>query len=152
MTSHTEVAPDTLSLRLTDGGIVVEYLDNREVFYHGVPDPTETPHLTAPGKDIHVLVTDESETSGVLLYIDERRTEAAILEGSGVGRILLEPGESRTTFPGVEVQRNDLRYEIDVDDALVDGRVFVFEEDQFEEQSYELTATASSREESPASE
>jgi len=139
MVDYSEVAPDTLPVGLTDGGIVVEYLDGREVFYHGVPEPAETPHQTAPGKDIHVLVTDESETSGILMYVDERTTEAEILEDTGVGRVLLDRGELRSLFPGVEATRDDLTYEIDVDQSVVDGRVFVFEEDQFEELSYELT-------------
>lgn len=140
MDTHSEVPPDTLSIRLVDGGIVVEYLDGREVFYHGVPEPASTPHTTAPGKDVHVLVTDESDTSGILMYVDERTTEASILEGTGVGRVLLEKGQERTLFPGVDVTRHDLRCEIDIDESLVDGRVFVFEEDQFSEHSYELTA------------
>lgn len=140
MTQFSEVPPNTLSVRLTDGGIVVEYLDGREVFYHGVPEAESAPHLTAPGKDVHILVTDESETSGVLFYVDERATSAEILESSGVGRVLLEKGETRTLFAGVEATRNDLRYEIAVDEEFVDGRVFVFEEDQFAEYAYELTA------------
>lgn len=139
MAEYSEVAPDTLTVRLTDGGIAVEYLDNHEVFYQGVPEPVETPHMTAPGKDVHVLVTDETETSGVLMYVNERMTNAEILEASGVGRILLDSGETRSLFPGVEVERTDLRIEITVDGEVVDGRVFVFEEDHFEEHSYELT-------------
>jgi hypothetical protein len=141
MVDHSEVAPDTLSVRLTDGGIVVKYLDGHEVFYHGVPQPVETPHRTAPGKDVHVLVTDDSETSGVLMYIDERTTEDGILSSTGVGRLLLDRDERRTVFPGVEVERGDLRYELTLDESAVDGRVFVFEEDHFEECSYELTAS-----------
>lgn len=139
MVDYSEVAPDTLSIRLTDGGVVVEYLDDREVFYRGVPERVETPHATAPGKDVHVLVTDESETSGVLVYVDERTTDAAILEGTGVGRVLLDRGETRTLFPGVEASRDDLTCAVDVDQSVVDGRVFLFEEDQFEEHAYELT-------------
>ena len=140
MVTHSEVPPDTLSVRLVDGGIVVEYQDGREVFYHGVPEPTPTPHVTAPGKDVHVLVTDASETSCILMYVDERTTEASILEKTGVGRVLLDRGEERTLFPGVDVKRTDLRCEIDIDEGVVDGRVFVFEEDEFSEYSYELTA------------
>jgi hypothetical protein len=139
MVTFSEVPPDTISIRLVNGGIAVEYIDGREVFYHGVPEESETPHTTTPGKDVHVLVTDESETTGILVYVDERTTEADILESSGVGRVLLEKGETRTLFAGVEATRNDMRYDIAVDDDLVDGRVFVFEEDQFAEASYELT-------------
>ena len=140
MADHTEVPPDTLAIQLSDSGITVEYTDGREVFYHGVPTPVESPHQTAPGKDIHVLVTDETETSGVLTYINERKTEAEILEGSGVGRIVLDEDEETTLFPGVVVRAGNLRTEIDVDHEIVDGRVFVFEEDQFEERSFEVVA------------
>lgn len=140
MQNHTEVPPDTLSIDLQDGGIAVSYTDGRRVFYHGIPREVTPPHETAPGKDVHVLVTDESETQGVLLYVNERRTEDEILESSGVGRVLLGEREETTLFPGVVVRRGSLRSEIDVDHEVLDGRVFVFEEDEFEEFSYELVA------------
>lgn len=138
MQEKTEVPPDTLSVRLTDDGVVVQYLDGREVLYRGVPTPVESPHTSAPGKDVHVLVTDETETTGVLTYVDERMTEGNILEDTGVGRVLLDGGEKRTLFPGVVVEKRNPRIEITIDHEAVDGRVFVFEEDQFQERSYEL--------------
>jgi len=138
MDERSEVPPETLSVGLVEGGITVTYSDGREVFYRGPPTPIESPHETAPGKDTHVLVTDGSETQGVLLYINEDRTEDAILENSGVGRVLLSQGEESTLFPGVTVRGGGLRDEIIIDHELVDGRVFVFEEDQFEEFAYEL--------------
>ncbi len=137
MDEFEEVPPDTLAVSLTEDGIVVEYTDGREVFYRGVPERVEPPHLTTPGKDVHVLVTDESETSGVLLYVNERRTDGGILDTTGVGRVLLGEGEESTLFPGVVVRGGNLRDEI-VLEAEHDGRVFVFEEDQFAEHSYEL--------------
>lgn len=140
MDQHSEVAPDSISVRLTDGGVAVEYLDGREVFYRGVPTPVESPHQTAPGKDVHVLVTDETGTTGVLTYVDERKTESEILEDTGVGRVLLGHDDERVLFPGVTVSKGRVRVEIDVDHDAVDGRVFVFEEDQFEERSFELVA------------
>lgn len=140
MTSHSNVPPDTLGVDLVDGGIVVSYNDDREVFYRGVPETIGSPHQTSPGKAVHVLVVAPSETRGTLLYVDERRTEDDILESSGVGRVLLDQGEASTLFPGVTVSRGTHRYEVAVDFEAVDGRVFVFEEDQFEEYSYELVA------------
>ena len=141
MDDFEEVPPDTLSVELVDEGIVVEYTDGREAFYRGVPERIESPHQTAPGKDTHVLVVDESETSGVLLYVNERRTDAGILEDTGVGRVLLDADEETTLFPGVTVKGGGLRSEIVVD-SDVSGRVFVFEEDQFSEHSYELVPEA----------
>lgn len=135
---HSDVAPDTVGVDLVDGGVVVEYTDGREVFYRGVPEQSEAPHQTAPGKEVHVLVTDETERHGVLVYVNERRSEDEILESSGVGRVMLGDGETSTLFPGVTVKGGRLRCEVQLERALVDGRVFVFEEDQFEERSYEV--------------
>jgi hypothetical protein len=135
---HSDVPPDTLAVDLVDGGVVVEYTDGREVFYRGVPERVEAPHQTAPGKVVHVLVTDASETQGVLVYVNERRTEDEILDASGVGRVMLGEDEMSTLFPGVTIHGGSLRCELTLERDLVDGRVFVFEEDQFEERSYEV--------------
>lgn len=137
MVDFEEVPPDTLSVQLSDSGVVVEYADGREVFYHGVPERVESPHETAPGKDIHVLVTDGTESSGVLLYVNERTTDAKILQGAGVGRVMLAAEEQATLFPGVVVHGGNIRNTIEIEEEI-DGRVFVFEEDQFTEHSYEI--------------
>lgn len=140
MTVHSDVSPVTLPIELTEGGIEVEYADGRQVFYRGVPEAVENPLTPPPGKDVHVLVTDASESQGVLVYVDERTTEDEILESSGAGRVILEPNDETTVFPGVTVRRGDMRVEIDADLAAVDGRVFVFAEDERGERSYELVA------------
>lgn len=138
MSTKRDVAPSTLAVRLEEGGVVVEYLDGREVFYHGVPEPVTETLRTKPGKDVHVLVTDESGTEGVLVYVDDRKTADDIIEESGVGRVLLADGEREEAFPGVVVERDGHYHEVAADPAVVDGRVFVFVEDQFGEESYEL--------------
>lgn len=140
MTSRSDVPPDTLSVDLTEAGIEVEYLDGRQVFYRGVPTAVEGPVQTAPGKNVHVLVTDESETRGILVYVNERNTEDEILEDTGVGRILLEQGEEAAVFPGVTARERAMRVEIEADTDAVDGRIFVFEEDEFGERAFELVA------------
>ena len=142
----SDISPHTLAVSLVEGGTVVTYRDGREVFYHGVPEQVTTPHETAPGKDVHVLVTDETESQGVLLYVNERKTADEILEGSGVGRVLLGQGEEATLFPGVRVTGGGVRSTITLEPDLVDGRVFVFEEDQFQEFSYELVGQGDSGE------
>jgi hypothetical protein len=137
MEGYSEVSPDTLPVELTENGVTVEYTDGREVLYRGVPTREEGSLQTPPGKDVHVLVTNEQETHGVLVYVNERTTEDVILENSGVGRVLLEKGERTSVFPGVEVE--DLRYRVEVSvDETLDGRVFVFAEDEMGEQSYEV--------------
>jgi hypothetical protein len=140
MESRSEVPPDTLPVELTPDGVEVTYQDGRRVFYRGVPARAAGSVTTAPGKDVHVLVTDEAERRGVLVYVDERKTEDEILEDTGVGRVLLEQGEETTVFPGVTVRERQLRAEIEADPAVVDGRVFVFEEDEMSEWSFELVA------------
>ena len=138
MPTRSEVAPDTLPVELAEGGIEVEYADGRTVFYHGVPTAVERQVKTAPAKDVHVLVTDESESQGVLVYVDERKTEDEILEDTGVGRVLLDDDEETTVFPGVTVREAQMRVSIEFDPSVVDGRVFVFEEDEMGERSFEL--------------
>lgn len=135
---HSEVPPETVGIDLVEGGVAVAYTDGREVFYRGVPERVDPPHRTAPGKEVHVLVTDASETEGLLVYVNERRTDDEILQSSGVGRVMLDEGETTTLFPGVTVEGGRLRCTVDTVRGAVDGRVFVFEEDQFAEHAYEL--------------
>lgn len=138
MPTRSEVAPETLPVELTEGGIEVEYADGHTVFYHGVPATVEQRVTTAPAKDVHVLVTDETETAGVLVYVDERKTEDGMLEDTGVGRVLLEPGEATTVFPGVTASRSQMRVTVEYTPEAVEGRVFVFEENEMSERSVEL--------------
>jgi len=141
MEGRSEVAPDTLPVELQEEGVLVEYTDGRELLYRGVPERVPGTLVTPPGKDIHVLVTDASGTRGVLVYVNERRTEDEILRDTGVGRVLLGREERTTVFPGVAVRDvgNGLRVEVEVEDPdAVDGRVFVFAEDGMSEHSYEV--------------
>ena len=141
MEGRSEVAPDTLPIELQEDGVLVEYTDGREVLYRGVPEKVEGALATPPGKDVHVLVTDASDTQGVLVYVNERRTEDEILRDTGVGRVLLDRDERTTVFPGVAVEDvgNGLRVQVEVEDpAVVDGRVFAFAEDGMSEHSYEV--------------
>ncbi|RJT01496.1 DUF5796 family protein [Halococcus sp. IIIV-5B] len=138
MSQHSELSPDTLSVALTEAGIAVEYTDGREVFYHGVPAKVEGSHTTAPGKEVHVLVTDPTETEGVLVYVNDRTTADEIMEGTGVGRVFVDDGEETTLFPGVSVAAGSYRVTVDADPDVARGRVFVFEEDEMGERSVEV--------------
>lgn len=140
MSIKSDVPPSTLNVRLEDGGVVVEYADSREVFYHGVPQKADAEVRTPPGKDVHVLVTDADGTEGVLVYVDDRMTSDEILEDTGVGRVMLADGESEELFPGVVARREGYRHHVGADPSVVDGRVFVFAEDEFGEASYEIVA------------
>ncbi len=138
MHARSDVPPDTLPIELTEEGIEVEYKDGRSVFYRGVPTKVEGEVKTAPGKDVHVLVSDKSESQGVLVYVNELNTEDEILEETGVGRVMLEKSEETTVFPGVSVSESQMRIDVKMDTEAVDGRVFVFEEDELGERSFEL--------------
>ena len=144
MSQHSEVSPDTLSVALTEAGIAVEYTDGREVFYHGVPAKAEDSHTTAPGKEVHVLVTDPTETEGVLVYVNDRTTADEIIEGTGVGRVFVDDGEETTLFPGVAVSAGSYRITVEADPAAARGRVFVFEEDDMGERSVEIVGASGS--------
>lgn len=141
MSIREDVPPETVGVELTEEGVVVEYLDGREAFYHGVPTREAEAVTTAPGKQAHVLVTDESESQGVLVYVNDRVTHEDILESTGVGRVLLDPGETTTVFPGVRTTSESHRVRVEADFDSVDGRVFVFEEDEMGERSFEIVPT-----------
>jgi len=138
MRERSELAPATVPVELTEGGVTVEYLDGRETFYHGVPEAREGDVRVPPGKELHLLVTDPDGTEGVLFYVNDRRTSDDILEDSGVGRVVVGDGETRQPFPGVEVEREGHAHVVTADADAVEGRAFVFAEDEFEELSYEL--------------
>ncbi|MFC7019049.1 MULTISPECIES: DUF5796 family protein [Haloarcula] len=138
MSNRSDIAPSTLSVELTEDGVAVEYLDGRTAFYHGVPSKVEESVRTAPGKDTHVLITDETETTGILVYVNDLRTHDDIIEESGVGRVILQDGTEDELFPGVTVRDHQMRVEVDVDFEVADGRVFVFEEDEMGERSFEV--------------
>jgi hypothetical protein len=138
MSARNDVAPDTLGVELTEDGIVVEYIDGREVFYHGPPEKVAGTLRTQPGKHVQILVTDPTETEGVLMYVNDRNTHDDILEVTGVGRVFLDPGEAEELFPGVTVRVDGYAVEVEADPETARGRVFVFEEDELAEASYEI--------------
>jgi len=140
MSARNDIAPSTLGVELTEEGVYVEYTDGREVFYNGVPQRVEGTLRTNPGKDVHVLVTDPTETEGVLVYVNDLKTNDEILESTGVGRVLLDPGEAEELFPGVTVRADGYAVEVEADPETARGRVFVFEEDELGEYAYELFA------------
>ncbi|ACV48459.1 MULTISPECIES: DUF5796 family protein [Halomicrobium] len=141
MSARNDVAPETLSVELTEDGVVVEYTDGREVFYHGVPERVEDSVVAAPAKEVHVLVTDPNETEGVLLYVNDLNTHDDILEETGVGRIMLDTGEQEEVFPGVTITDTSMRVEVEADPETARGRVFVFVEDEMGERSYEIVSS-----------
>lgn len=139
MAVHNDVPPRTLGVELREEGVVVTYADGRTTIYRGVPQAVDGPLQTAPGKETHILVTDPTETEGVLLYVNDLKTADEILEDTGVGRILLDEGDREEVFPGVTVSRTDgLRTIVEADPEAARGRVFVFVEDDWGEESYEF--------------
>ena len=141
MSQRSNVAPSTIGVDFVEGGVVVEYLDGRDVFYHGPPKPVEGSIKTPPGKEVHVLVTDPDGVEGVMTYVNDRNTHDEILESTGVGRVMLEGDDEEVLFPGVTVTTEGYSIRVEADCSLVDGRVFVFAEDEMSEHAYELVAS-----------
>jgi hypothetical protein len=138
--ARSDVPPETLSVELADGGIRVEYADGRAAFYHGVPEPVDESLRVPGGKELHLLVTDPDGSEGVLVYVNDRRTHDEILEDTGVGRVLVEKGESETVFPGVRVELDGYARVVTADPDVAGGRVFAFVEDEMSEDRYEFVA------------
>lgn len=140
MSLRSDVAPETLRVSLEPGGVEVGYLDGRTVFYHGVPAVREGAVTCAPGTEVHVLVTSPDGEEGVMVYVNDRTTHDDILQSTGVGRVLLDRGETTSLFPGVEATNHGYRIEVTADPETARGRVFVFAEDEMGEASYELVS------------
>ncbi|WP_254862715.1 DUF5796 family protein [Halovivax gelatinilyticus] len=140
MSTRSNVAPSTLEVDFVDGGIVVRYLDGREAFYHGPPKPVVNSVTTPPGKEVHVLVTDPDGFEGIMTYVNDLKTDSAILESSGVGRVLLDRNEESELFSGVTAEVEGYSVTVSADLDVVDGRVFVFAEDEVSEHAYELVS------------
>jgi len=138
--NRSDVPPETVGVSLEPEGVEVTYVDGRSVFYHGAPERAEGRVVSGPGKDVHVLVTDPTETEGVMVYVNDRKTDDEILESTGVGRVILDRDESDAVFPGVEVTNHGYRVEVTADPEAARGRVFVFVEDELSEQAYEIVA------------
>jgi len=139
MSAHTDVPPSTVGVDLVESGVEVEYVDGRKTFYRGVPEPVTGTLTTPPKKETHILVTDPTETEGVLLYVNDLKTHDDILDSTGVGRVILDDGETEEIFPGVTASRpGGMRTEVAADPEVARGRVFVFVEDDWSEQSYEF--------------
>ncbi|WP_284013741.1 DUF5796 family protein [Halobaculum litoreum] len=139
--NRNDIAPASVSVALREEGVEVEYLDGRVTFYHGVPQVVEDTLTTPPGKETHVLVTDPTETEGVLVYVNDLKTHDDILEQTGVGRVVLGEGAEEELFPGVVARRpGGQRTEIEADPEVAGGRVFAFVEDDWGEDSYEFVA------------
>lgn len=138
MSARNDVPPSTLGVELAEEGVYIEYTDGRRTFYNGVPEKTEGTLRCSPGKEVHVLVTDPTEAEGVLVYVNDLKTHDDILESTGVGRVLLDPGEEEELFPGVTVRAEAYAVEVEADPETARGRVFVFAEDEMSEHAYEI--------------
>lgn len=138
MSHRSTVSPATLPVDLREAGVVVEYLDEREAFYNGVPEKREGSVRTRPGVLVQVLVTDPTDTEGVLTYVNDRSTHDDILEETGVGRVFVEPDEETELFPGVTARADGHAIVIEGDPEVARGRIFVFAEDELDEASYEI--------------
>ena len=147
--NRTDVPPETVGVSLEPEGVEVTYTDGRSVFYHGVPERAEGRVVSAPGKEVHLLVTDPTETEGVMLYVNDRKTDDGILESTGVGRVILDRNESESVFPGVEATNTGYRVEVTADPGEARGRVFVFVEDEVSEQAYEIVAPSEGDDDDP---
>lgn len=140
MSVRSNVSPETLSIELLEDGIAVDYADSRRVYYRGIPKKTEDSIRANPGKNVQILVTDPTETEGVLVYINDRNTHEDILKSTGVGRVMLGQDETEEVFPGVTVHTDGYATIVEADPEVARGRVFVFEEDEMGEKSYEIVS------------
>lgn len=140
MSQRRDVSPATLPLDVGEDGVTVEYLDGRRATYPGPIERIAEAVRCAPGKEVHVLVTDRRADRGVMVYVNDRNTAGDILEDAGVGRVMLGPDETSELVPGVRASLDGYAVAVAADHDVIDGRVFVFEEDELAQRAVELVA------------
>lgn len=138
MRHRSNVSPDPLPVEATDAGIVLEYQDGRRVEYGATSRRPSGDIEATTAYEIHVLVTDEAPTEGVMVYVNDYNTSDDILESTGVGRLILGDGEQAAVYPGVTARRDGERITISTDAEAVEGRVYSFVENQLDERAYRL--------------
>ncbi|MDZ7702675.1 MAG: DUF5796 family protein [Halobacteriales archaeon] len=138
MSQRRDVSPGTLPVEIEEDAVTVEYLDGRAARYGGPIERLEGSVRCAPGKEVHVLVTRADADRGVMIYVNDRNTDGEILEDTGVGRVVLEPGEESELLPGVVAFMDGHVVEVVAEPGVAGGRVFVFIEDELGERAVEL--------------
>ena len=131
-----EIHPVKLNAKITLKGIELTYLDGRTVIYSREPEKVEKNIKCQPGKDIHLIIIENN--TGEIIYIDELKTDHKILESTGVGKYLIPLKEKVEVFTGVLARKEGHSIEIIADMDRINGRVFVFQEDEFGERAHEI--------------
>ena len=106
MQHRSNVSPVPLSVNRSDEAVAVTYLDGRRVTYHGPFTEREEEVRANQSFEVHVLVIDPTIAEGVMTYINDFDTSDAILESTGVGRVLLGDGEEEAIYPGIVASRS----------------------------------------------
>ena len=131
-----EVHSAKLNAEITSKGIELTYLDGRTVIYSREPEKVEKHIKCQPGKDIHLIIIENN--TGKIMYIDELKTDHTILESTGVGKYLIPLKETIEVYAGVLARKEGHSIEIIADFDRVNGRIFVFQEDEFGERAHEI--------------
>lgn len=139
MATRTNVSPSPLSVSLEDEGVTIDYLDGRIVHYRGPIEEREETVVAPRTLHVHVLVYDTSADEGIMVYVNDLDTDDAILESTGVGRVLLDEGDRETIYPGVIVERTGERIHVSVSDLPAETRVYAFLENERGERAVRLT-------------
>lgn len=138
MRHRSNVSPAPLTVDRDGDGIEVRYRDGRTVRYAD-PVPADGERIAAnTAYEIHALVTDPDGSEGVMVYVNDHDTSDDILESTGVGRLLLEPGEEAAIYPGVTAARSRERITVRADPDAIDGSLYVFVENELEERAFRL--------------
>lgn len=126
MRHRSNVSPVPLPINRTDDAIDVTYLDGREVTYHGPFESRESTVQANQSFAVHVLVIDRDSDEGVMVYINDYDTSDAILESTGVGRVIIADGAHEVIFPGITASRSGEWIDVSITADPGDVDIFVF--------------------------
>ena len=126
MQHRSNVSPVPLPVECSDDAITVTYLDGRRVRYSGPFSPRESTVAANQSFAVQALVLDNESGEGVMIYVNDYDTSDAILESTGVGRILIPDGEREVIFPGITASRSREMIEISVTGDPGSVEIYVF--------------------------
>ncbi len=128
MRQRSNVSPVPLSVERSSDAVRLHYLDGRVVTYHGPFEYRKDDLVANRSFEVHVLVVDRTTGEGIMTYINDYNTSDAILESTGVGRVILDDGQREIIYPGVSASLSGEQIHVSAETVGEDVWIYGFVE------------------------
>ena len=128
MQHRSNVSPVPLTVERSTEAVSLQYLDDRVVTYRGPFDEHQSDLTANRSFDVHILVIDPDTGDGIMTYINDYDTSDAILESTGVGRVLIDDGQREVIYPGITATLEGEAINVSIDSSTDDVWVYAFVE------------------------